>query len=143
MTKSPATTQCLPASSPRRLRTQAQSWHLRHVSSKRFPLAFSLYQNYFLTAVLALCLSPGLLLTLHTIIWITTLRAHKHCCPSEDPLRATIAQWRLCPAIFVRSTLRGPVWFAGYSKRLLGEAKTRKSSFAALAKEESQAKLLL
>ena len=37
----------------------------------------------------------------------------------------------------------GPIWFAGYySKRLLGEAKTRKSSFTALAKEESQAKLL-
>ena len=37
--------------------------------------------------------------------------------------------------------LRGPVWFAGYSKQLLGEAKTRTSSFAALAKEESQVKL--
>lgn len=35
-----------------------------------------------------------------------------------------------------------PSWFAGYSKRLLGEAKTRRSSSAALAKEESQAKLL-
>lgn len=45
--------------------------------------------------------------------------------------------------VLVFGQLRGPVWFAGYSKQLLGEAKTRKSSFAALAKEESQAKLLL
>jgi hypothetical protein len=86
------------------LRTRAQSWHLRLVPSRHFPLAFSLYQNYFLAAVLALCLSPGLLLTRHTIVWITTLCAHKHCCPSEDPPRATIPQWELCPAIFVRST---------------------------------------
>jgi hypothetical protein len=38
--------------------------------------------------------------------------------------------------------LRGSGLFAGYSKRLLGEAKTRRASFAVLAKEESQAKLL-
>lgn len=41
----------------------------------------------------------------------------------------------------LRLLLRGPSLFAGYSKRLLGEAKTRRSPFAALAKEESQAKL--
>ena len=93
------------------LRTRAQSWHLRLVPSRHFPLAFSLYQNYFLAAVLALCLSPGLLLTRHTIVWITTLCAHKHCCPSEDPPRATIPQWELCPAIFVRSTRSSLGWY--------------------------------
>ena len=39
--------------------------------------------------------------------------------------------------------LRGPILFAGYLTRLLGEAKTRKGSFAALAEEESHAELPL
>lgn len=42
----------------------------------------------------------------------------------------------------LRLLLRGPGLLAGYSKQLLREAKTRRSPFAVLVKEESQAKLL-
>ena len=76
------------------------------------------------------------------------LCAHQqYCCPSEDPPRATLHSGNFAPRSrhvdsLIFGLLRGSVWFAGYSKRLLGEAKTRRSSSAALAKEESQAKLL-
>jgi hypothetical protein len=145
-----------PATPTSSLRTRAQRWHLRLVHRDTFLSHYSLYQALFSSrCLLALChfaLPPFTHYTItgSTLLSATTCRFARR--PSSDARHDRI-EWNLAPRSPFPSRLVvfglllacvDPVallrWLFTATDR---KGKTRKSRSAALAKEESQAKLLI
>ena len=119
------------------LRSSVETLSSHHLSTRTV--------SSLLTSTVSLALPP----TQYTAIWITTF-VLTNTAVRLKTRRASLHSGNFAPRSCLLDSLIfglllllcGPVRFAGYSTRLKGEFKAREGQFAALAKEESQARLL-